>query len=60
MDDDEKLTLHGLRQFFIKLERAQKNRKHAEVLDQFWFNQIVIFASEVKREGSLSELFAAA
>merc|ERR1712072_870220 len=27
VDDEAKLTLHGLQQYFIKLEEAQKNRK---------------------------------
>merc|ERR1712159_268137 len=32
VDDDTKLTLHGLRQHFCKLEEAQKNRKLFDLL----------------------------
>merc|ERR1711910_156240 len=43
VDDDTKLTLHGLRQHFIELTEAEKNRKLFDLLDALEFNQVVIF-----------------
>lgn len=40
VDDETKLTLHGLQQHYIKLEEAQKNRKLNELLDTLEFNQV--------------------
>lgn len=56
VDDDTKLTLHGLQQFYVKLAEAQKNRKLTEILDNFKFNQLVIFVSEVSRAKKLCDL----
>ena len=49
VDDDTKLTLHGLQQYFIRLEEAEKNRKLNDLLDALEFNQVVIFVSKVAR-----------
>lgn len=49
IDDDTKLTLHGLQQFFIKLSPEEKNHKLVEILDNFTYNQVVIFVSKKKR-----------
>lgn len=40
VDDETKLTLHGLQQHYVKLEEAQKNRKLNELLDSLEFNQV--------------------
>jgi ATP-dependent RNA helicase UAP56/SUB2 len=40
VDDETKLTLHGLQQHYIKLEESQKNRKLNELLDTLEFNQV--------------------
>lgn len=42
VDDEKKLTLHGLRQHYAKLEENQKNRKLFELLDQLEFNQVCV------------------
>ena len=39
VDDESKLTLHGLVQPFIMLTEAEKNRKLCDVLDALDFNQ---------------------
>ena len=39
MDDEAKLTLHGLQQHYVKLKDAEKNRKLFELLDALEFNQ---------------------
>ena len=40
MDDDTKLTLHGLQQHYVKLQESEKNRKLAEIMDMLDFNQV--------------------
>lgn len=40
MDDETKLTLHGLQQHYVKLEEVGKNRKLNELLDALEFNQV--------------------
>ncbi|KAH0786085.1 DEAD-box ATP-dependent RNA helicase 56-like [Histomonas meleagridis] len=56
VDDDKKLTLHGLQQFYIKLQPAEKNRKLIDILDNFTYNQVVIFVSEKRRAETLNNL----
>lgn len=40
VDDDTKLTLHGLQQHYVKLQESEKNRKLAEIMDMLDFNQV--------------------
>ena len=40
VDDETKLTLHGLQQHYVKLEEVGKNRKLNELLDTLDFNQV--------------------
>lgn len=40
VDDEKKLTLHGLQQHFVRLEEATKNRKLNDLLDTLEFNQV--------------------
>ena len=40
VDDDTKLTLHGLQQHYIKLQDREKNRKLFDLLDALEFNQV--------------------
>merc|ERR1711982_44886 len=56
VDDDTKLTLHGLRQHFCKLKEAEKNRKLFDLLDALEFNQVVIFVKSVQRCIALNKL----
>ena len=42
VDDETKLTLHGLQQHYVKLDEAGKNRKLNELLDTLEFNQVYI------------------
>ena len=42
IDDETKLTLHGLRQHYLKLRDNEKNRKLIELLDALEFNQVII------------------
>jgi ATP-dependent RNA helicase UAP56/SUB2 len=49
VDDQTKLTLHGLQQYYVKLEEAGKNIKLNELLDSLEFNQVCIFVKSVAR-----------
>ncbi|CAN8174097.1 unnamed protein product, partial [Coccothraustes coccothraustes] len=39
VDDETKLTLHGLQQYYVKLKDNEKNRKLFDLLDVLEFNQ---------------------
>ncbi len=41
MDDEAKLTLHGLQQYYVKLKENEKNKKLFELLDLLEFNQVL-------------------
>lgn len=56
VDDETKLTLHGLLQYYVKLQEAEKNRKMADILDALEFNQVVIFVRSVSRAIELNKL----
>ncbi|XP_047158349.1 DEAD-box ATP-dependent RNA helicase 15-like isoform X1 [Vigna umbellata] len=56
VDDEAKLTLHGLVQHYIKLKEEEKNRKLNDLLDALDFNQIVIFVKSVSRAAELDKL----
>jgi len=56
VDDDTKLTLHGLRQHFCNLREQEKNRKLFDLLDALEFNQVVIFVKSVQRCIALNTL----
>ncbi|KAB1204613.1 DEAD-box ATP-dependent RNA helicase 56 [Morella rubra] len=56
VDDEAKLTLHGLVQHYIKLSESEKNRKLNDLLDALDFNQVVIFVKSVSRAAELNKL----
>jgi len=56
IDDDSKLTLHGLQQYFVKLSEKEKNRKLTQLLDALEFNQLVVFVRTTARARELSKL----
>ena len=56
VDDEAKLTLHGLQQHYVKLKDQEKNRKLFELLDVLEFNQVVIFVKSVQRCMALAQL----
>jgi ATP-dependent RNA helicase UAP56/SUB2 len=56
VDDDSKLTLHGLQQHYVKLKDNEKNRKLFELLDALEFNQVIIFVKSIQRCMALSQL----
>lgn len=58
IDQESKLTLHGLSQYYIKLEENQKILKLVELLDNLDFNQVIIFTSEQKYAQKLKEVIS--
>jgi len=56
IDDDTKLTLYGLVQYYVKLEENEKNRKLNQLLDDIDFKQVVIFVNKPQRAKQLSKL----
>jgi ATP-dependent RNA helicase UAP56/SUB2 len=54
--DESKLTLHGLQQYYIQLEEAQKTRKLTDLLDDLEFNQVVIFVKSISRAKALTKI----
>jgi len=56
INDGAKLTLHGLKQYYVQLSEAEKNRKLVDLLDALEFNQVVIFVRSVNRAIELNKL----
>ncbi|KAI5294605.1 Suppressor of the cold-sensitive snRNP biogenesis mutant brr1-1 [Ascosphaera acerosa] len=56
VDDATKLTLHGLQQYYVKLQENEKNRKLNELLDNLEFNQVIIFVKSTYRASELDKL----
>ncbi|CAL5220705.1 g2761 [Coccomyxa viridis] len=56
VDDETKLTLHGLVQHYVMLNEEEKNRKLNDLLDALDFNQVVIFVKSVARAKELNKL----
>lgn len=59
VDDETKLTLHGLQQYYVKLKDSEKNRKLFDLLDVLEFNQVsksgglLLFAHACSSAGTL-------
>lgn len=58
IDSDSKLTLHGLKQYYVKLAEDQKIMKLVKLLDDLEFNQVIIFTAEQKYAQKLQEVIA--
>merc|ERR1711907_762477 len=56
IDDESKLTLHGLQQHYVKLAENEKNRKLNDLLDALEFNQVIIFVKSTERARTLNKL----
>ena len=52
VDEESKLTLHGLLQYYAKLTEKEKNRK----LNDGEFNQVVVSVKSVQRAIALDKL----
>merc|ERR1712025_769780 len=56
VDEESKLTLHGLLQYYTKITEKEKNRTLNDLLDALEFNQVVIFVKSVQRAIALDKL----
>lgn len=56
IDSDSKLTLHGLKQYFVNLEENQKIMKLINLLDDLEFNQVIIFTKSQAYAQKLNEI----
>jgi len=56
IDDESKLTLHGLQQHYVKLAENEENRKLNDLLDALEFNQVIIFVKSPERAKTLNQL----
>lgn len=56
INDESKLTLHGLLQYYVNLSENEKNRKLIDLLDALQFNQVIIFVKSVQRAQALNKL----
>lgn len=56
IDNEGKLTLHGLKQYYVKLEENEKIRKLTDLLDSLMFNQVIVFVKSVQYAIKLDEI----
>ena len=56
IDKDSKLNLHGLQQYYVKLEENQKILKLINLLDDLEFNQVIIFTNKQQYAQKLNEI----
>ena len=56
IENESKLTLHGLKQYFVKLEDREKIAKLMNLLDQLAFNQVIIFVKSVQYADKLAQV----
>ncbi|KAI9655507.1 MAG: Suppressor of the cold-sensitive snRNP biogenesis mutant brr1-1 [Bathelium mastoideum] len=54
--ESEKITLHGLQQYTVKLAENEKNRKLNWFLDNLAFKQVIIFVRSTARANELSKI----
>jgi len=56
VDDEKKLTLEGIQQYYVALDENAKNRKLIDILDVVQFNQCMIFVRKTSRAIALNNL----
>jgi ATP-dependent RNA helicase UAP56/SUB2 len=56
IENESKLTLHGLKQYYVLLDDREKIAKLMDLLDQLQFNQVIIFVKSVKYADKLAEV----
>ncbi|CAF3949220.1 unnamed protein product, partial [Rotaria sp. Silwood1] len=55
-EDETKLILHGLRQYYVKLNEYEKNAKLSDLINKIKFNQMIIFVESARKCNALSKL----
>ena len=56
IENESKLTLHGLCQYYVSLEERNKIAKLMDLIDQLQFNQVIIFVKHVNYAVKLNEV----
>jgi len=56
IDDEAKLVLEGILQYYVQVPENQKTKKLTDLLDNLLFNQVIIFVSKVERAIELNKL----
>ncbi len=56
IENESKLTLHGLRQYYCELRENEKIAKLINLIDQLAFNQVIIFVKSVRYAIKLAEI----
>ena len=56
IDNQNKLTLHGLKQYYVKLEENEKIKKLVDLLDSLMFNQVIVFVKSIPRAMMLDDV----
>ena len=56
IENESKLTLHGLKQYYVELTDQEKNVKLTDLIDALNFNQIIIFVKTVPHAIKLAEI----
>ena len=56
IDDQKRLTLHGLRQFYVEVTEKQKFKYLYMLLNKIDYNQCVIFTSKIDRAKYLNKM----
>lgn len=56
IDDEAKLVLEGILQYYVNVQENQKNKKLSDLLDNLLFNQVIIFVAKVERAIELNKI----
>lgn len=56
IDNQAKLTLHGLKQYYLKIEEEHKIKKLIDLLDSLQFNQVIVFVKSIERAQMLDQI----
>jgi len=56
IDDEAKLVIEGILQYYVRVEEKAKTKKLTDLLDNLLFNQVIIFVSKVERAIELNKI----
>lgn len=56
IENESKLTLHGLKQYYVELKATEKIKKLIDLIDALDFNQVIIFVKSVAYATKLAEI----
>jgi len=56
IENESKLTLHGLKQYYVELKANEKIKKLIDLIDVLAFNQVIIFVKSVQYATKLAQI----